>query len=287
MKIISAYYGGVDCLNQISNKVKNNKLVVRSDNDIIGDPSIGVVKYLEISILNEGEIINKKVKEGDLLVYPETTHERLGIWYSNDQANHPAVRASVKSLSNISKNVDIITCPWFPIKDNPFYEVISWYRSSSHLNQLLQILQCLSVANSMGKYKYVSFLEHDVMYPEGYFDYPEFEKGCVITNTNFGGINKNGWQNKNQQDQPMHQMTMHVEDAMEHFFRILPNALVTNNGLIEDQLFKRLTWQSKNQAIHINHGSHFTSHYSIYDTSNTYKTHPYWGEHKNFEYLFL
>jgi hypothetical protein len=283
MFITKATYGGVDCLDKIKSRIKNDRIVIRVDNSIIGDPALGVIKYLEIEI----DGIIEKIREGDTFIYPKSKTNRLGIWYSNDVKQHPATIKSLETIQIAARGVaDIITCVWNPVKDNPFHEVYSWNKSSSHLNQLLQILQCIYVAKTMNEYKYVSFLEHDVMYGEGYFDYSEFDRGEVWTNTNYGGINKDGWQQKKQLDEPMHQMTMRVEDAVEHFHDILGNALITNNGLIETQKLIRKQWTAPNQSIHINHGSHFTSHFTIYDTTNTFTEHPYWGDHLNYKHLF-
>jgi len=287
MEIIKATYGGVDCTEIIQSKVKGKRIVLRVDNGIIGDTIPGVVKYLEIIGELEGEVFEEKVKEGDTFVYPKSTNRRLGIWYSNDQTNHPAVKKSLETIKIASENkADIITCVWNRVENNPFTEIISWNRSSSHLNQMLQILQCIHTAKTMGEYDYVSFLEHDVMYAEGYFDYPEFERGAVWTNMNYGGINKDGWQEKGQRDEPMHQMTMRIEDAIEHFNLILPNALVTNSGMIETQTMERKQWEAPNQSIHINHGNHFTSHYNIYRKDNLSKEHKYWGKHSDYHHLF-
>jgi hypothetical protein len=283
IKITYATYGGVDCLEIIKSKIQNNKLILRVDNSIIGDPQIGNIKYLEIKI--DGNF--QKIQEGNTLVYPLPTLDRLGIWYSNNTTNHPSIFKSLETIKIASKDkADIITCVWNPIIGNPFHQLISWNRSSSHLNQLLQILQCIYVSKTIGNYKYVSFLEHDVMYGEGYFDYPDFDKGEIWTNMNYAGINKEGWQHRGQNDEPMHQMTMRIEDALEHFHSILGNALVTNSGMIEDQKFIRKQWESINPSIHINHGSHFTSHFNIYQKNNTYQNHQYWGEHSQYHCLF-
>lgn len=79
-------------------------------------------------------------------------------------------------------------------------------------------------------------------------------------------------------------MTMRFEDAISHCQRILPNALIRNAGLIEPEC-KRVNWNSKNPSIHVNHGSHFTSHFSIY-SKNAQPTHEYWGDIKDYEGLF-
>lgn len=212
---------------------------------------------------------------------------KLGVWYSNNIELHPAMLLSLETIKEAADNVaDIITCPWNPIPNNPFEEVLSWTRHTSHINQILQIMQCILTAQRKKEYLYVSFLEHDVMYPKGYFDYPDFGYGCVLTNMNYGGINKDGWQKRNQNDQPMHQMTMHVNDAINHLNKILLNAIVVNDGNIENNILPRINWNCKNEAIHINHGKHFTSHFNIYDKMNPYSVHPYWGDYEKFEYLF-
>lgn len=286
LKIIKAIYGGINCTDLIQNKIIDNKLVIRSNNDIIGDPLMGQIKYLDIEF-DDG--FKAHVKEGDTFVYPESQNRKLGIFYSNNN-NHkiwPSIRKSLDTIKEASEGIaDIVICTWEHLDNVPFQQIQSWYRSQSHLNQLLQILQCLYTAKTMGKYDYVSFLEHDVMYPKGYFDYPEFAKGWIMTNMNYGGICREGWQKRKQNDEPFHQMTMHLDDAINHCLDILPNALVTNSGMIEAQTLKRGQWMSENEAIHINHGVHFTSHNSIYDKNNITLDHKYWGPHTNYKNLF-
>jgi hypothetical protein len=287
MEIIKAEYGKVDCTEIIQSKVKGNRIALRVDNSIVGDTNPGVVKYLEVVLEFEGKVYSESIREGGTFVYPKSINNRLGIWYSNDQTSHPAVIKSLETIQKAAENkADIITCVWYSVPNNPFTEVISWNRSSSHLNQMLQILQCIYTAKTMGNYDYVSFLEHDVMYGEGYFDYPDFERGAVWTNMNYGGINRDGWQERGQNDEPMHQMTMRIDDAIEHFTSILPNALVTNSGMIETQTMERKQWNAVNQSIHINHGSHFTSHFNIYKKDNLSLEHSYWGNHKDYLHLF-
>ncbi len=289
MRIISAKYGGLDCTDIVSTRVKFDKLMLRVNNDIIGDPNVGQIKSLELSWEHDDLIHLDYYKEGNLVSIPKTGNKRLGIFYSNNN-QHSIWNAIYKSLDTIKiaseGKADIITCLWEDMPLNPFLSVFSWYKSQSHLNQLLQIMQCLFMAREMGDYEYVSFLEHDVMYPEGYFDYPDFAKGEVLTNMNYGGINKDGWQHRNQNDEPFHQMTMRLEDAIEHCLNILPNALKVNCGNIETDKLKRSQWASQNEAIHINHCNHFTPHNSIYSKENTNATHKYWGNHEDYVDLF-
>lgn len=289
MIITKATYGEVDCTDIIKSKIKDNKLILRADNNIIGDTKVGVVKYLEITGELQQQVFTERVKEGNILILPKTENKKLGIFYSNNNNKQiwPSIYKSLDTIKIAAEDkADIITCMWNTMDDNPFHQLISWYQSQSHLNQLLQIMQCLYSAKEIKEYDYVSFLEHDVMYPIGYFDYPEFEYGQVLTNMNYGGINKDGWQHRGQSDEPFHQMTMKFDDAIKHCENILPNALRTNSGMIETQTMERIQWEAPNQSIHINHGIHFTSHNSIYKKDNTYLEHPYWGTHSDYLNLF-
>lgn len=291
MKIIKATYGNKDCTNIIQSKVKDGKLIIRSSNDIIGDPTVGSTKYLKVDIELNGKTFNESVKEGDLLVFPKSKNNKLGIFYSNNINSKifPVIRASLKSIevaANRENGADILTCMWQNEPSNPFTEYIAWTKTHSHLNQLLQIMQLLYSARQINNYKYVSFLEHDVLYPEGYFDYPEFENGVVYTNMNYKGMNSQGFQLLGQRDEPFHQMTMRFDDAIKHCESILANALITNSGLIEPQNLIRKKWECKNSAIHVNHGMHFTSHYNVYRKDKMYEIDPYWGEHSKWKHLF-
>lgn len=283
IKILKATYGNIDCLSVITSKINNNNLIIRSSNNIIGDTQPGTIKYLDIDIEYNNEITNYQIKEGDLFTFPLSKNNKLGIFYSNNNNPkiYPAIRASLNSINKSSNNnVDILTCMWNHEPQNPFPEFLSWTQTTSHLNQLLQILQLLYQANEIKQYDYVSFLEHDVLYPEGYFDYPNFDSGVILTNMNYIGINPNGFQPLNQRDEPFHQMTMRFEDAIKHCENILSNALIRNSGLIEPQNLIRKQWNCLNPSIHINHGSHFTSHFSIYG-KETYEYDLYWGNYKD------
>lgn len=284
MKILNATYGGQDCTRKIESKIINNKLIIRSNNDIIGDPQPGVVKYLEIIVEYNNEISTHKIKEGELFNFPFSKHNKLGIFYSNNNTPSifPAIQVSLESIQKAAEGkADILTCMWHHFPSNPFPEFIAWTHTSSHLNQLLQVMQLLYQAREINCYDYVSFLEHDVLYPEGYFDFPDFEEGIVMTNMNYIGINSNGFQSLGQQDEPFHQMTMRFNEAIRHCESILSNALIRNAGLIEPQKLIRKQWKCINPSIHINHGKHFTSHFNVYKKDNLSSYHEYWGDHKN------
>ena len=287
LNIISVSYGGVDCTEIVKLRVRNGSLILRADNNIIGDPSIGTAKTLIVNI--DGK--KYSTKEGGLFVYPPSINRKLGVFYSNNTnpKTFPAIRASLNSIDKAAKGkADILTCMWNVEPQNPFVEYIAWTKTTSHLNQLLQIMQLLYIARELNQYETVSFLEHDVLYPEGYFDYPDIAPGTVITNMNYMGLNKDGWQGVPIKHEPFHQMTMRFDEAIAHCESILANALVTNSGLIEPQIPKitRLKWECKHSAVHVNHGGHFTSHFSIYSTTDLKEHNPYWGYSKDYLNLF-
>jgi len=287
MNITKASYGGVDCTELVKLRVRNGSLILHSDNNIIGDPAVGKLKALVV-IVDDKEYTTL---EGDLFVYPKSNNKKLGIFYSNNTRpeTFPAIRASLKSIEKASNgSVDILTCMWNHDPENPFTEYIAWTKTFSHLNQLLQIMQLLYVARNVNQYDTVSFLEHDVLYPEKYFDYPEVLPGTVITNMNYMGINKQGWQGVPIKHEPFHQMTMKFDEAILHCESILANALIKNSGLIEPQIpnIIRQKWECINPAVHINHGGHFTSHFSIYSNTDLKDYDDYWGYHKDYLNLF-
>ena len=71
----------------------------------------------------------ESVKEGNIIAYPKTLNDRLGIFYSNNinpKTNDTIVK-SLKQLEIVSKcKADIYTCMWRSEPENPFKEYIAW-----------------------------------------------------------------------------------------------------------------------------------------------------------------
>lgn len=279
MEILKATYGPKDVTDIARSLVKDGILFIRVGNHIFGDPQPGTIKTFNITYKIADREDALTVREGDHVTLPKRTATRLGVWYTYNPSG--CETSTLKSLESIKKasdscGADVVTCGWKPLPGNPFVELYSWTKTLSHLNQVLQILQCLYAAKAMANYEYVSFLEHDVLYPEDYFKFPAFSDGEVMTNMNYQGVSRKGFQPRKQHDQPFHQMTLRFFDAIRHLESILPNAIHTNAGLVEPQGHKRLTWESRNPSVHINHGIHFTSHFCVYGEANS-PDHPYWG----------
>ena len=66
MEIKWAKWGGVDCTEIVKSKIRGNKLVLRADNNLIGDTKPGVVKYLEIEGKWQGEPFKESIKENSI-----------------------------------------------------------------------------------------------------------------------------------------------------------------------------------------------------------------------------
>lgn len=269
LNITKATYGDVDVTAVVKSHVKDGELRLKVSNDTFGDTAPG--RFKELRIWYDGK--TKSLSEGSFLTLPESNTNKLGIFYTNNNVD-TTVYASVMNLKRFKGIADIMTCVWRPIPGNPFYETQAVTKSATHLNIVIQILQLLYTARSSGNYKYVSFLEHDVLYPDGYFDYPDFETG-VLTNMNYIGICQEGFQSKTANHEPLHQMTMVFHEAIAHFEELIKEAIEKGGVLVEPNP-NRKQWKCKNPAIHVNHGKHFTSHFSIY-SKTTSPTDTYWG----------
>ena len=270
LQIIKATYGDSDVTQKVLSLVKNGELRIRACNDLFGDPKPGVVKILTVVTSED----SYSAEENSFLCISLKKVNRLGIFYSNNNVK-PVVKESLFTLTKFKGIADILTCVWEPIPDNPFYEAIARAKTSSHLNIIIQILQLLYTAKQTGEYEYVSFLEHDVLYPDGYFDFPDFSE-AVMTNMNYKGICSNGFQDRDHAHEPLHQMTMVFDEAIAHFERILLIAISDGQVLVEPSDTNRLQWSCLNPSVHVNHGQNFTSHFSIY-SKMTHDNDPYWG----------
>jgi len=300
MKIVKATYGTNDVFEDVTEDIQkffiNKQLTILVSNKVFKDPKIGFLKNLNVEFENGLKISQK---EGNYLLYPEF-NERVGIFYTNNYESNSirkkSLNASLESLKLLSKkNVRIVTSVWNTVPNNPFIELFSPIKVSCHLNQVLQILQCLYfIRKNSDKVKYVSFLEHDCIYPKDYFDYDDFECDS-ITNTNHIGLSKNGWQPKNDGIRPTSNVVMKFDRSIEHFENILPHALLNNSGSLEPWYskkegtnslnWKNKDWECKNPSFHINHGHHFTQHFTTFKKVFS-QSNEYWGDYSEYAYLF-
>lgn len=270
MIITKATYGGKDVTEIIKSLISKDKLNFKVSNIIFGDPTPRIFKYLDIVIDDK----KYSVPENEFFIYPISSSNKLGIFYTNN--NVPKVVSyCLNDLSKFNNIADIISCVWEPIKDNQFIEIMSMTKSSNHLNIIVQILQLLYFAQQQPKtYEYVAFLEHDVLYPEDYFDFTDFDD--AIVNMNYMGLCPKGFQSKTQNDTPLHQIVMKFDFALNHFQNLIHDAIKFGSVIVEPK--NLITRECKNPSLHINHKKHFTTHHYIYSATEIYEKNNYWGD---------
>lgn len=271
--------GSADVLEKLKSLIKHDKLFIRVSNEWFGDPCPGSVKSLIVSCEIDGKNIEQEVVEGDILCLPKTTNKIAGLFYTNNAVPKSLLKKVLGSLEK-AKNVDIYTCSWNPIPDNPFPELSWYYHVGTHLTIALQILKLLYTIEAIRQYEYVCFLEHDVLYSPSYFEFDPFPTD-VLSNKNYIGLCEKGFQPTHLDHEPLHQLIMRLPAAIQHFNSVLPKALTSGGILLEPN---GRTWtkrESKDASVHVNHGNHFTSHFSIYDRNKIDLVHPYWGNCKD------
>ena len=221
--------------------------------------------------------IQYSIPENEYFEHPKNNNiKKLGIFYTNN--NIPSVvEYCLKDLIKFENKADIVSCVWQKIEGNPFNELIAYTKHSHHLNIIIQILQLLYFAQNNKDYDYVSFLEHDVLYPDDYFDFSGIDNHYQgLVNENYIGLSKKGFQKKNQHDLPLHQTIMRFDNAIIHFEKLILKAVKERSVILEPTLLQKR--QCKNPSLHINHGAHFTSHFNIYSTTNVYQEEYLWGD---------
>lgn len=200
----------------------------------------------------------------------------LGIFYTNNTIPS-IVSYCLNDLKKFTDKIDIVTSVWRPIKDNPFKEILAITKSSNHLNIIIQILQLLYDTKNI-KYKYVSFLEHDVLYPDDYFNFIDFDdKYSGILNQNYIGLCHDGFQQRNYSEPPLHQIIMRFDSAVTHFESLITKGIIGSVVMEPKNLIER---RCSNPSVHINHGRHFTTHFMVYSNNNISHYHEYWGDSK-------
>lgn len=282
MRILKATYGSGDCVLDVTERlqglVKNGRLSIVVSNSLFTDPCPGKVKTLHFAyeLPGSSQFYSQETTENGTVIAPLLGDNRIGIFYTNNTVPPKYLDRVLRQLEKAASDVDIITCPWHPIEGSPFPELPWFYHVSHHLTMTLQILNLLYKAEELGDYKYVFFLEHDVLYPEGYFEIEPFSED-VLETTNYIGLCEEGFQPVHPSFQPLHQLAMRLPVAIEHFTSCIRASLGDPNFSLEPQ---GRTWakrESAAPAVHINHGRHFTSYSSFFSKDEVEKTHPYWG----------
>ena len=281
MKVLDATFGHgndvVDVTTRLQSLVRNRHLLLTVSNTLFGDPCPGRVKTLRFTyeLSGDGRKYSHEAEEHEIVFVPRSGNKNVGIFYTNLSISPKYLQRVLEQLAR-ARNVDIFTCPWSPIPDNPFPELDWFYPVPHHLTITLQILKLLHTVDRLGGYEYVFFLEHDVLYPEQYFEIEPFTED-VLSNINYIGLSEKGFQPNHWNHEPLHQLAMRLPPAIEHFTSCLPELLTRGTLPLEPSGRTWTTRRSTEPAVHINHGNHWTSHFTIYSDDQIEKSHPYWG----------
>lgn len=285
VEILCASYGTLDVTLYLKNLVDQGIFQLKVRNETFGsDPNPGTPKMLAINYKIDGHLFCVEQTENTdfnffTRNYPES--ERLGIYYTNN--SKPAIiKATLDNLLSIwkQKNIDIIVCGFTYIPGYPFHWVESLFKESSHPNIKLMICQCLAKAQQLGRYRFVSFLEHDVLYPSDYFDYPDISSTYTsIMNSNYIGVTKQGYEAFIGNFNVLSQYTCHFDFAVKHFFDSFRSTIETGDGPLEPYA-RVLTYQGSSPSIHINEQGSFTQHAACFSHAY-YPYSEYWGYYQD------
>ena len=267
----SAFYGSKDVTNTVQSIIDKP---FRVSNSLFGDGDVGKFKQLVVKHDNRVKVVD----ENQMFVL--SNNPNLAIYYTNNQ-NEKLVELTLDTIYENLINTDLIICSKTPVRTN-WINILSKLNNHGHLSINTQILQCLLYGNEINpNYNKVFFLEHDVLYPEGYFDFDS--TNLIDCNQNYIGLKYDGFQIKEYNHQPLHQLIMDFQYALKHFKNLEMSYLIDKSALLEPiDIIKN--YDSKNPCVHINHGHNFTSHFSIYSETTT-PNNDYWGNYKSYKYL--
>jgi hypothetical protein len=218
----------------------------------------------------------------------------LGCWYSNNEISSQIIQSSLQSIKKASdsyKNVNIVTCNWSHVENNPFEEHITLCKMAIHLGIILQINRIFYEEEKKGNsYDAVCLLEHDVLYPEDYFNRVKdgFKSNpLTVINLDYIGMNQTGWLDVIQRHEPMHQFSFQYQTAIKHFDSLIKEAVMNGNVCLENSKLNlsvvKIPFKGEKPSCHINHSRNFTSHFNCYaKNSNGKVNHQYWGNFRQY-----
>lgn len=270
--------------------------------------SKGIAQYKYIQYFNE-LLMTKQVEA--------PRRKILGVFCTTNKISPVLLQTVLTQLklaveSTTLADVNIVTCSWKEIPDNPFEGRITPFNDLGHLNYILQIKQALVGSTA----DMVCMLEHDVLYPNNYFDEVvknwDYNKYGVCNN-NYIGMNETGYLAVKERHQPYSLMSM-AKFFLEQQLDYKVNKVISN--IVESELpgynpkygwccvepddktlFAHIPFTDNYPAIHVNmnhmggYGTgkegknhHFTSHCEVcYESeSNGVTVRSDWGDFERF-----
>ena len=291
MKIYKATYGFAHKTKDVTKKViellKINS-IFKANNENFGDPAFGKVKHLTVVYeRDDGSRYIKRYNEGDYVdTNIKSKHKRLGIFYThNPKENKALIDASIKSIADAAKysnNVDILVCSWEKFNTYGLPRIEASVKVGGIKNMYMQIAQCLNYAQSNGSYDSISFLEHDVLYPLEYFNYPEIlpHEDCLYNENNIV-LKKDGYYRMENISICLHQFHMKLPFAID-FMKTKLFESITKFVAPEPPNSQR--YSTTVPALHINNSTHLSTTPTYYKKSLGEKI-PIWGNMNEYKEL--
>jgi hypothetical protein len=222
----------------------------------------------------------------------------LGIWYTNNKAPASLMKRSLQSIEKAGKssrhNVNLTVSCWDTVEGLPPGTPYAFAedRNGNHVTITRQMKQCLDLAEGW-PWEIVCFLEHDTLYPPDYFDrvgraFLENPSAPVVSNMDYEGLNATGWLAVRERHEPMHQLSLRRDVAIENLARCERDFLAAVPGtLLEPQSgpdgdrsnWARIPYTGAMPSIHVNFHGRFTSHGEVvYEQDSHGKVmHRFWG----------
>lgn len=176
--------------------------------------------------------VNARQADGELQLRKKLNI--LGVWYTNNGAPVPLMQKSLDTIRKAKESsvYDVVVgaCSWAPIPNNPFptaYAGEDIKKLPGHHAIIKQIDNAWRVAEASRKDwvpDVVCHLEHDVLYPPGYFDrigdaFAAHPNADVVSHLDYIGLNATGWLNVKERHEPLHQLAMRAARAKENLQR--------------------------------------------------------------------
>lgn len=218
----------------------------------------------------------------------------LGVYYTHSQL-HPKLQEHnllrIKQMVQATPGADYICSVW---KETPFVpkekQQVSFFKNNGHMNIALQIYRALLTKKD---FNYVAFLEHDVLYHQGYLNIlaANYQQGYDgVSYRSFIGMNAKGFQKLNQADEPMSMLSMRYDKAVALMKNKIEYYVTNGAGCIEPDDKSKMLKVKGEDNVHVNmnetkHNHHLTSHYNIYSKTQITDSHKYWGSHKQYDFF--
>jgi len=288
-------------------------------NLLVGHRELGVPEYEAAILKDHGHKLPAATWDGlraaaertvtfGAIAPPPKPQKILAVWYTNNGAPPDLMKKSLTTIWDAQQqsrhDVRAVVSAWAPVAGCPFRQVLNPQPGAAgHLAIARQIKAAVAAGVGDGwTPDAVAFMEHDVLYPPGYFDrvgdaFALNPAAPVVSHLDYRGLNATGWLKTVERHEPLHQLAQRYGPALANLERCEAEAAATGVTLLEPASGgDRADWvrippdpNDRTPAVHVNHGRHLTSHHAVcYEKVSTagpggkaQTNHPFWGEHKN------